>query len=90
MSDMAKEQKEFVFPQELAERINEMSSAGFFLVIFDAQGRCNIVSQFDNSIAASSCQQFLTNWTKGLNELLVQSEMQNILDSVNAKKRKKK
>ena len=87
---MSKEQKEFEFPQSVLNQLNEFSSAGYFLLVFDECGRPQIMSNFDNEICARSAQHYLNTWTQALAELQLQSEMQNILESVNSKKKKKK
>lgn len=79
-------QKSFEFPAELLEKINEMSSGGYFIMTFDEYGEPQINASFDSIPCALAAQYFLLNWAKSVDEI----NMNNMIDGLVPKKRRKK
>ena len=69
----------FVFPEELLNRINECSFGGFVLFCFNGEGEPEVFSQIDNNVNAMALQYFVRNWSKSLDEVSIETSKAQLL-----------
>ena len=70
--------KDFRFPDEVLQRINECSYGGFVLFSFDAQGRPVVNSMVDNDVNAMALQFYVNNWSKAVENYNMEQSMASI------------
>jgi len=73
-----KKNKEFTFPQKLLEQINECSSGGYLLFVFNKDGAPEIHSQFDHIQGAMAMQYYINNWTNAIDQMNLNNTIENI------------
>ena len=78
---MPENNKDFVFPSQILERINECSSGGFILFTFSKDGHPEMHSFFDGPQQAMAMQFYVENWMKATETLNISSVAQDIKDS---------
>jgi hypothetical protein len=72
------ERKGFLIPQSVLKQLNEFSSGGFALFLYDDTGNPNVHTKFDTNKDAMALQIFISNWAEALNELSVKSTLDSI------------
>ena len=73
--------RDFRFPDEVLERVNECSYGGFVLFSFDDKGRPIVNSMLDNELNAIALQSFISNWAKAVEQYNMQQTMDGIASS---------
>jgi hypothetical protein len=67
--------KEFVFPKQVLDQVNECSNGGFVLFNFDSKGTPQVFSQVDDLTNAMALQLHISNWTKALEAYNLETAM---------------
>ena len=67
--------KEFVFPKQVLNQVNECSNGGFVLFNFDSEGTPQVFSQVDDVTNAMALQLHISNWTKALEAYNLETAM---------------
>ena len=76
--------RDFRFPEEVLERVNECSYGGFVLFSFDDKGRPTVNSMLDNELNAMALQFYVSNWAKAVE----QYNMEQSMDGIASKKKR--
>ena len=61
--------KNFEFPKQVLDQINECSNGGYVLFTLNDQGLPDVHSGFDNPIHAMALQYYINNWAKAVETL---------------------
>jgi len=75
------DKKNFEFPQKLLEQINECSDGGFVLFIIDSEGIPVAHSQCDTMMHLLALQNYVSTWSKTMEELNVDSLTDSFMTS---------
>ena len=70
--------KDFRFPDEILQRVNECSYGGFVLFSFDDQGHPLVTSMVDNELNAMALQFYVNNWSKAVENYNMEQSMASI------------
>jgi hypothetical protein len=76
---MAKRDKEFEFPKDILEKINECSFGGFILFNFDKHGDPQTFIKFDDKIAFKAMESYLITLAKSLEHINVDKTISSII-----------
>lgn len=68
---MAK-RKKFKFPELLLTQINECSYGGFLLFNFDEYGEVQTFGTFDDKLALSAMERYITTWSKTIDAIAME------------------
>ena len=73
--------KEFKFPKQVLNQINECSNGGYVLFNFDSGGTPQVFSQVDDVSNAMALQLHISNWTKALEAYNLETAIENFADT---------
>lgn len=73
--------KEFVFPKQVLNQVNECSNGGYVLFNFDSQGTPQVFSQVDDVSNAMALQLHISNWSKALEAYNLETAMEQFADA---------
>ncbi len=85
-----KKNKPFEMPEQLLNNIDECSNGGFALFTFDDEGTPAIHFKFDNQKDAYAILENVKLWSNGMDVINQQMTINNIMESFQPSRRKKK
>ena len=73
--------KEFKFPEQVLNQINECSNGGYVLFNFDSKGTPQVFSQVDDVSNAMALQLHIQNWSKALEAYNLETAMEQFAET---------
>ena len=73
--------KDFKFPEQVLNQINECSNGGFVLFNFDIEGTPQVFSQVDDVSNAMALQLHIQNWSKALEAYNLETAMEQFAEA---------
>jgi len=73
-------EKNFKFPPQILENINECSNGGYVLFNFDDQGRPKVFSNADTPMCAMALQMYISNWSKTLETYNLEASVEEMIN----------
>ena len=75
------ERKGFLIPQSVLKQLNEFSSGGFALFLYDDTGNPNVHTKFDTNKDAMALQMFVASWSEALHTLSTKSTLDSLSEA---------
>mgnify|MGYP001166674997 CR=1 FL=1 len=73
--------KEFKFPKQVLNQVNECSNGGYVLFNFDSEGTPQVFSSVDDVSNAMALQLHISNWSKALEAYNLETAMEQFAET---------
>lgn len=70
--------KEFEFPKNLLNQVEECSNGGFILFLFNAKGEPEVFTRCDNMAMALALQHQVSNWSMAIQAYNVEATVEQL------------